>query len=600
MKTSKYHFHADSNRAIFYLTVAAWFAILLVYYYVVQGYPEKDLVDTDAFTRLVRVEQLAADRDWFDSLIPRSNAPYGETLHWTRALDILLLLGAGLLTPLLGFHKALYWWGIVISPILGVFSLAAIAWAARPVLDEEKRRLLWLIFLGQFLLVSVYHFGRPDHHSLLALLFIGLLGCLLRLVLPAHNRPIALWAGLLAGIAVWVSVEALTGVVLVFATLTLLWITQGEGYRLKLAGFAWSLLLSSCLFVLLEHRPALLLQFEYDRISAVHIIVFLLAALSVWFLRLFSRQAVWKRSCAAVSIALVDGLILWLTVPAFIKGPFSQVNPAIAPIWLNWVIEVQPLMSESTTTKVAVIGSILLALGFILWQFAVKTRDYRTEHLLTCMLGLLLFIPLTFYQIRWVYYCSALLIFPLTMFLGQVLAKVSEIRGSSLRVLTRAITIFLFLFGFLFLGLLLEGPADDSAAATPKTGLLCDWLNDPDNNLPASAVILIDMDYGPEVLYRTPHQVIATPYHRNDDGILFNHRVMTAANAGQAYSVISERQVDLVVLTPKSSEKVIYGAGENPGIFYNQLLDGQIPEWLVPVQTTEQIQEWFVIFRVVT
>ncbi len=75
---------------------------------------------------------------------------------------------------------------------------------------------------------------------------------------------------------------------------------------------------------------------------------------------------------------------------------------------------------------------------------------------------------------------------------------------------------------------------------------------------------------------------------------------MTAANAGQAYSVISERQVDLVVLTPKSSEKVIYGAGENPGIFYNQLLDGQIPEWLVPVQTTEQIQEWFVIFKVVT
>ncbi len=86
-------------------------------------------------------------------------------------------------------------------------------------------------------------------------------------------------------------------------------------------------------------------------------------------------------------------LILWLTVPAFFKGPFSQVNPAIAPIWLNWVIEVQPLMSESTTTKVAVIGSILLALGFILWQFAVKTRNYRTEHLLTCMLGLLLFIP---------------------------------------------------------------------------------------------------------------------------------------------------------------------------------------------------------------
>jgi hypothetical protein len=107
------------------------------------------------------------------------------------------------------------------------------------------------------------------------------------------------------------------------------------------------------------------------------------------------------------------------------------------------------------------------------------------------------------------------------------------------------------------------------------------------------------MDYGPEILYRTPHQVIATPYHRNDAGILFNYRVMTAADEKQAQVIISERQVDLIILTPESAEKSVYNAGQNPPAFYNQLLEGQVPPWLVAVPAPEHLQPWFLIYRVV-
>ncbi len=77
MKTSKYHLHADSNRQYSTLQwspglLFCWFTIMLC-----RGI-RKDLVDTDAFTRLVRVEQLAADRDWLTRLYPAAMLPTGN------------------------------------------------------------------------------------------------------------------------------------------------------------------------------------------------------------------------------------------------------------------------------------------------------------------------------------------------------------------------------------------------------------------------------------------------------------------------------------------------------------------------------------------
>lgn len=601
MKTSLNYAQTEPNRSALYLTVAVWFVIMMVYYVAMVGFPQQDLVDTDAFTRLVRVEQFAADHNWYNSDIPRSNAPYGETLHWTRPMDILLLLGAGLLTPIFGFHQALYWWGIVISPILGALSLAALAWASKPVSGVEEQRLQWLLFIGQILLVSAYQFGRPDHHGLLALLFIGLLGCLLRLVQPGFNRSLCLWAGVLAAVAVWVSVEALTGVVLVFIALTIMWVKEGAGYLRKLGYFNLALLLSSGLFLLLEHHPALLLQVEYDRISSVHIFMMALAAVSIWALSRFTPMSNARRVGAALAVALIDGLILWLAFPEFLKGPFSQVNPAIIPIWLNQVQEVQLLWSESRALIVSLAGPMLLSLGYLCCQIIRKSGSAQFKYLLTLLIGLLIFIPLTVYQIRWVYYYSIIVVIPLSMFLQQILMRMSAIRLNSLRALARAGIILFFIGGFTMLGLLLNDSAEEQQAAEnkPDTRSLCAWLNDPSAEIPSSAVILAFMDYGPEILYRTPHQVIATPYHRNDAGILFNYRVMTAADEKQAQVIISERQVDLIILTPESAEKSVYNAGQNPPAFYNQLLEGQVPPWLVAVPAPEHLQPWFLIYRVV-
>jgi len=77
-----------------------------------------DLADSDCYMRLVRVRQLWTTGRWYDSTIPRSNVPYGEELHWTRPLDLLLLLGAAPASLVVGFNEALFGWGVAVSPLL--------------------------------------------------------------------------------------------------------------------------------------------------------------------------------------------------------------------------------------------------------------------------------------------------------------------------------------------------------------------------------------------------------------------------------------------------------------------------------------------------
>src|SRR5688572_22567350 len=61
------------------------------------------LADPDGYMRLARVLELADGGAWFDPRYPRIDPPDGHGQHWTRALDVLLLAGAWLLQPFLGF-----------------------------------------------------------------------------------------------------------------------------------------------------------------------------------------------------------------------------------------------------------------------------------------------------------------------------------------------------------------------------------------------------------------------------------------------------------------------------------------------------------------
>ncbi|MHC4521723.1 MAG: hypothetical protein ACYTAS_24280, partial [Planctomycetota bacterium] len=71
-------------------------AALLIFAYLMDVMPVErgTLADSDCYVHLLRAEKLWRSGRWYDSVLDRSNAPYGDELHWTRPFDVLLLLGA--------------------------------------------------------------------------------------------------------------------------------------------------------------------------------------------------------------------------------------------------------------------------------------------------------------------------------------------------------------------------------------------------------------------------------------------------------------------------------------------------------------------------
>src|SRR3712207_6467259 len=93
------------------------------------------LSDSDSWLRAQRVLDLWRGAPWFEETIFRLNAPSGLSIHWTRPLDILILLPAQALNAGFGLtpRDAVLFAGAWICPALHVCCAAAAFWAARAV-----------------------------------------------------------------------------------------------------------------------------------------------------------------------------------------------------------------------------------------------------------------------------------------------------------------------------------------------------------------------------------------------------------------------------------------------------------------------------------
>jgi hypothetical protein len=236
------------------------------------------LADSDAYMRLTRVLHLHDGGAWFDPREPRVNPPFGHIQHWTRPLDALLLAGAWLLEPLLGFARALHVWGVLISPVLLGLALAAIAWAAAPALDRDTRLLACLVLLTQPTVLAYTSVGRPDHHSLLLLLAVTLIGLTARLAATPGDRRAALLAGAIAGVGIWISPEAMTFIGVSLTALGLFWLAGTVGLARANRDYLLAAAAALAGGLLLERGSAELFALESDRLSIVHVLLFALIA----------------------------------------------------------------------------------------------------------------------------------------------------------------------------------------------------------------------------------------------------------------------------------------------------------------------------------
>lgn len=581
--------------------------IQFVAYFHLIGMDTPTLVDTDCYMRLVRVEQLYTTHEWFNTTIDRSNAPYGESSHWTRLLDILLLAGAIPAAPFFTFKTALFWWGMMISPLLHVASFIALCWVTRPLLKPDSQFRLGLLFLGQVGVWNYFALGRPDHHSILLFLFILFLGFAVRMLRRPTQGNSAYWAGLIVATAMWVSPETLAVVAMAWLSFISLWVTAQREYKQyarQTAAFSLTLLGGSCFYLLLERPWSQIFLIEYDKLSIIHIAIFLLFCVFwiVVVLRKHSLPKVWQRLTAIFIFSIASFIGVALYCPDFLRGPYAAVDARIIPLWLKQVQEVQPIFplnGETRSSFLTLLGPSFLAFPYVGWTLY---RNRVNRSWILWPIGSIIFVALTCYQIRWAAYAETVLIFPLTMLLAQLLERIRlfALKPLSKMILSITITLLFFLFFPLLGGWLLPDSAKAEQAlppvlVTPATA----FLTDPAGLGSTSKIILAAIDFGPEILYRTPHKVLATPYHRNSSGILFAHAVMSATQDSTAFALLKERHVNLILLYPASHEQLLFNPTNNPATLYARLLDGEYPTWLQPLSLSADLKEHFIIFQVI-
>jgi hypothetical protein len=580
-----------------------------------RGVPALDgsLVDPDSYMRLVRVGELVRDWHWFDGTIARANAPYGDTLHWTRPFDVLILLFALPASYAMDMERALYVAGFLVSPVLQLATALLLIWALRPVIQRDARFLPAVALFLQPGALAYSLLGRADHHALLLLVFVAVAGFMLRGLHNARDGRAPFIAGAFAAFGVWISVEFLLVAAICLTTLSLAWLIGERDRASQGKWFAFGLSAVILLALFVERPIDSLLVASYDRVSSVYYLVSV-AILVFWRtaetlegrrgpgLHLAGRAAL--GTVGAVAVALVIAAVY----PLFYAGPMAEVDPRIVPIWLDRVLEMRPLVPDdrhSLGTFVIFLGGVIVAIPLFVVALMSERGSPRFFPYLFIGVALILLTLVALRHMRFSSYAELAFVMAFAVLFDRFLRWTGTIDTDLLRGFLRGSFISILVVGPLVVGnTLMARPTNHTDAAGQSlsgcdAGAVAAYLESDPRWRMAPQTILAFMDIGPELLYRTRHRVIGTPYHRNGDGIFDGHRMLATGDLAEARALAEQRRVDLILLCQSSAERAFYAAAEGEENLYALLDRGTPPGWLSAVELPPTLRDTARLYQVV-
>jgi hypothetical protein len=598
----------DDRKQLFKHVLGATALILLIQTLLAAHFGIFDgrLHDPNCYSWLNRVLHLHETGSWFDARIPRIDPPYGHELHWTRPFDVLLFIGAWIGAPLVGFKNALYAWGVLISPILQIFALIAFFWALLPLFSNRQIFVLGVLFVFQIVIILSFKAGRPDHQSLLYLLFIVSLGFGARLLLQPFHLRWCYGAGFVSALALWVSVESVLVILMNLLCLGLFWLLENDDFERKLFHYSLSLLLVSTAALLVEKGFADLLEPELDQISVAFVSLFALifafwAAVGRVRVMTGAKLGWGSRMALAVIGAAVVAAATEFLYPGFFAGPGSNADELMQQVRVQHIGEAQPLISGGWQRGLKYFFTCM-GIGIptipVLVYHLFRRRKSDVRFWVYLSIGLLIFAPLAFQQIHWVPYVGILLLPGYTWLVSRVVEGAENRVSKGQVMLFRPLILFICATWY-FLPALLLGQQGEHPKPRTRCGMasISQYLDDPERWGDRPRNILAWADFGPELLYRTKHRVYSTANHRFQRGFTDSYNLMSSSSDGEALKIIRERRVDLVLICA-TREDELYVRADGQETFYDRISEGKIPSWIREVSLPDDIPGDFRLYEV--
>ncbi|MCC7015859.1 MAG: hypothetical protein IT564_01480, partial [Rhodospirillales bacterium] len=310
------------------------------------------------------------------------------------------------------------------------------------------------------------------------------------------------------------------------------------------------------------------------------------ALLAVFFLavRLVAGRGLLRTPPARMLAALAGAAAaigVWvLLFPKALRGPLADVDPAYAKFVLENIAE----LGHGYTLErfPATLGPAVLAapwLAWRLWRERSGRRFWAWAYVGICVA---VFGALTAGWMRWTIYAGLFS----CLVLGDMIARATErIAAQKVAPVWReggsASVVALVLLGPLaaaYATALVVVPPEKKTeqeraqACSPR--LLAGALSRPPwSDRPM--VVLTGVNYGAEILYRTPHLVVGTPYHRAARALRETFEAFGAKDDAAVREILARRKVELIAICPGGKE----GLNQEKGGFYDRLITGP-PAWV--------------------
>ena len=567
-----------------WVIVIAWLAYVLFIiagrWQLVQAFA---LPDTDDNLRMAQVRAWLGGQGWYDLVQHRFDPVHGGgNIHWSRLVDLPIAGIILLLKPIIGgagAERAAVAFAPLIPLLLLMFSLALIM---RRLVSERSWPLPLLALLSAYSTLGMFSPLRIDHHSWqLAFLALAISG----MADPRRARGGAV-LGLATGLSLSVGLEMMIYLALLGGATVLLWVFDRD-HRRRLAAYAAALVATTSAGFLIFASNANWLA-VCDALSPVWLSDAAVGGALMLGLALLKLES-WKARlvASAVAGAAVAGFhaLAWPHCLQRLEG----VSPEATELWLNMVREARPFYRHGWrigAMALALPVTALLGWGVLIWRAWKQGADGRDllARTLAVALPAVAALALLFWQMRAAPAAQMMALPGATALIVFIAAPWMKSEKKWLHAV--AVVLILLAFGAAIpvaLKLVPEKTRNPAAQRVAVANRSCP-------SLPALApiarqpkgMVFTFIDLGPRMIVTTHHSVVGGPYHRNDQAIADVMKAFRGDEA-QAHRIIREYDSDYLLVCPDMSTATIFMSATPKG-FYGQLMKGQVPKWLQPVE----------------
>ncbi|MEP2990552.1 MAG: hypothetical protein ABJN65_00050 [Parasphingorhabdus sp.] len=545
--------------------------------------------------RQVQIRDWLAGQSWFDTTQYRIADPDSQPMHWTRWIEIPLVMIIILLTPLLGAAVAESA-AMTIVPLVGLLCVMWLVWKITAELFDRQIAVLAAALTATAVpVVAQLRPMRIDHHGWQIVLA---LVALWTMFWP-NRRSAGVVLG--AGLALWLSIS-MEGLPLTIGFIALLawrWsVLLEQGSRLLWALISF-LLTSIALFWGSQGGLDALINY-CDAISPAHLLATGAGAVIILPTIYFSPRSIWIRIVALIMAGALALFTMWFSAPQCIGSAFANIDPLVRDTWLVNVNEGLPIWDQPLEEVMNLFGgSIIVGLGSLLFIWSHRQNSFDRPKFFLIVYAFLWALIVSIFVQRASSVAAAYALPLVAWAVHHGFKAAREITNPSARILATVSVVLLILPGPLALGIInaFDGSVEQEQEKLAVVGDTpsCDSSASIErlNALP-QAIMVAPLDFGPEILVTTPHSVVATSHHRNDKAMADQIYIFTKP-LNEARKLLQNRNAHYIILCENEAELEVYARLQPEGLSAS-LQKEAIPKWLQSVHLRDSgLKIWRIV-----